>query len=83
METLMTSSEKAFYDGFYGDDFREFKKLGVETVRGQYEAGQFPSERQHNAAGEWLGRKRGEQPSWNSSRSQSRSLHSAPRSTSR
>lgn len=47
---------KAFYDGFYGANFREFKKLGVETVRSLYEGGKFPTELKHNAAGEWLGR---------------------------
>ena len=52
----MTSEEKAFFEGFYGDDFRKFKRLGVETVRSLYEADRFPSELQHNAAGEWLGR---------------------------
>jgi hypothetical protein len=44
-----------FEDGFYGDSFREFDRLGVKTVRHLFETNKLPNEIEHNAAEKWLG----------------------------
>ncbi|WP_395707945.1 hypothetical protein [Reyranella sp.] len=46
--------EADFRDGFYGADFRAFKRLGVLTVRRQFESRQLPLHQWH-AAEVWLG----------------------------
>jgi len=43
--------------GFYGEAFEKFDRLGPKTVRHQYETNKLRDEIERNAAEIWLGRK--------------------------
>jgi hypothetical protein len=48
--------DASFDQGFYGEHFAAFEKMGETTVRDQLRSGTLPSEAQRTAAIEWLGR---------------------------
>jgi hypothetical protein len=53
-----TSREAAdFEQGFYGEAFEKFDRLGPKMIRHQFETHQLGGEIEHNAAEIWLGRK--------------------------
>lgn len=46
--------EAAFRDGYWGEDFAAFKRLGPKMVRHLYETNKLTSQREYNAAEIWL-----------------------------